>query len=268
MIAVLALLAALAQAPAEAPPLPMSGTNAQGGRVFRVGMGLAFGSVAPLLRPGDEVVLERGIHESFTLVDLRGERGKPIVIRGEPGDDPMPFPYVKGGANGIHLVRPRNVVVRDLMVGNGTGALVTIEGEGDPTKAPWDANVSVVNLRLLQTNAEPAQVAVRLSGVARVDLSNLRVKGWNLAAAVLERVSQCSFTGCLLESERALPQKEGVRVGTGSSQVALTGLTFGPGVDTTLRLGDCAGATPDTRPASRILVRRCSVVEPRCFACC
>lgn len=268
MLAVFALLAALAQAPAAdaPPPLPVSGTTASGGRVFRIGLGLRFDAIAPSLRPGDEVVLERGIHEAFTLTDLRGERGKPIVIRGEPGDDPMPFPYVKGGAEGIHLVRPRNVVVRDLMVGNATGALVTIDGESDPAKAPWDANVTVSNLRLQQTNPEPQQVAVRVRGVARVDLSGLRIKGWNAAAAVFERSSQCSMNGCTLECERTLPQIDGVRVLTGCSQVALGGLTFGPGVGTAFRLGVCDGAAPDAKPASRLLVRRCSVVEPQRFA--
>lgn len=267
MFAALAVMIALAQAPAaDAPPLPISGTNALGGRVFRVGLGLRFDSIAASLRPGDEVVLDRGIHESFTLSDLRGERGKPIVIRGEPGDEPMRFPYIKGGADGIHLVRPRNVVVRDLMVGNATGALLTIDGESDPAKAPWDANVTVSNLRLQQTNAEPEQVAIRLRGVARVDMSGLHIKGWNAAAAVFERASQCSMNGTVLECERALPQTDGVRVLAGSSQVALGALTFGPGVGTAFRLGDCKGAAPDARPASRLLVRRCSVVEPQRFA--
>jgi len=178
----------------------------------------------------------------------------------------MPFPYVKGGAEGIHLVRPRNVVVRDLMVGNGTGALLTIDGESDPAKAPWDANVTVTNLRLQQTNAEPEQVAVRLRGVARVDLSGLRIKGWNAAAAVFDRASQCSLNGCRFESERALPQADGVRVLAGCSQIALGGLAFGPGVGTAFRLGDCTGAPSDAKPASRLLVRRCSVIEPQRFA--
>lgn len=267
MIAALALLAALAQAPAaEAPPLPVERTNDSGGRVFRIALGQSIDWLGPHLKPGDELVLERGIHESFTLTDLRGERGKPIVIRGEPGDEPLRFPYVKGGQHGIRLVRPRNVVVRDLMVGNGAGSLVTIEGESDPAKAPWDANVTVTNLRLLQTDAMPEQVSIRMVGVARVDVAGLQFKGWNAAAAVYDRASQCSLNGSRFESERALPQAEGVRVLAGSSQIALGGLSFGPGVGTVFRLGDCTGSAPDAKPASRLLVRRCSAIEPQRFA--
>ena len=43
MLALLSLLLTLAQAPApaaDAPPLPIVGTTANGGRVFRVGLGL------------------------------------------------------------------------------------------------------------------------------------------------------------------------------------------------------------------------------------
>lgn len=271
MLHALAIAAALAQAaappaPAEPPPLPVTGTNAMGGRVFRVGLGLRFDSIAPSLRPGDEVVLERGVHEPFTLTDLRGERGKPIVIRGETGEEPLRFPYIKGGTHGIRLVRPRNVVVRDLMVGNGVGSLLTIEGEADPSKAPWDANLTVTNLRLMQTEPSQDQVAVRLSGVSRVDLGSLSIKGWNAAAAVFERATQCSLNAGMLECERALPQAEGIRIAAGCSQIAITGLSFGPGIGTALRLGTCEGAPGTPSPASRLLVRRCSVIDPQRFA--
>lgn len=269
MIALLPLLLALAQAPAPAAdptPLPVIGTTPSGGRIFRAALGLRFESVAPQLRPGDELVLDRGVHESFTLTDLHGERDRPIVIRGEVGEEPARYPYVKGGTTGIRLVRPRHVVVRDLMAGNGEGALLTIEGETDPSKPPLDANVSVSNLRLMQTNASPAQVAVRLRGVARVDLREISVKGWNDAAAVFENASQCSLNACMLDVERDLPQRTGVCVMQGCSQIALGGLSFAPSVGTAFRLGDCTVAGPQTPPASRVLVRRCCVPESQVFA--
>ena len=250
MLALLSLLLTLAQASApaaDAPPLPIVGTTANGGRVFRVGLGLRFESVAAQLRPGDELVLDRGVHESFTLTDLRGERDRPIVIRGEVGDEPAKYPYIKGGATGIHLVRPRHVVVRDLMAGNGTGSLLTIEGETDAAKPPMDANVVVTNLRLMQTNSEAAQVAIRLRGVSRVDMREIAVKGWNDAAAVFENASQCSLNACMLDVDRNLPQRTGVRVMQGCAQIALGGLSFAPGV--ARRSGwASAPASPPRRP--------------------
>ncbi len=269
MIALLPLLLALAQAPAPAdaaPPLPVMGTTANGGRIFRIALGLRFESIVPQLRPGDELVLDRGVHESFTLTDLHGERDRPIVIRGEVGEEPARYPYVKGGTTGIHLVRPRHVLIRDLMAGNGTGSLLTIEGETDPAKPPLDANVVVTNVRLMQTNAEPSQVAIRLRGVSRVDMREISIKGWNDSAAVFDNASQCSLNACMLDVERELPQRTGVRVMQGCSQIALGGLSFAPGVGTAFKLGDCAVAGPDSPPASRVLVRRCCVPEAQVFA--
>ena len=48
MLALLPLLLALSQAPSSEPPppLPIIGTAANGGRVFRVGLGLRFDSIA------------------------------------------------------------------------------------------------------------------------------------------------------------------------------------------------------------------------------
>ena len=268
MLALIALLAALAQAPAvdAAQLLPVIGTTANGGRVFRVPIGLRFESVAPGLRPGDELVLDRGIHPNFTLTDLRGERDRPIVIRGEVGEEPAKFPYVQAGATGIHLVRPHHVVVRDLMAGNGTGSLLTIEGETDAAKPPLDANVAVTNVRLMQTQPEAAQVAIRVRGVSRVDMRDITVKGWNAAAAVFENASQCSLNACVLDADRALPQRVGVRVMQGCSQIALGGLTFAPNVGVGFRLGDCDGAPADAPAASRVLVRRCCLPDAQVFA--
>ena len=248
------------------PPLPVVATNAMGGRVFRIPLGLAFDSIAPALRPGDEVVLERGVHVPFTLTDLRGEPGKPIVIRGESGEEPARFPYVKATDRGITLVRPRNVVLRDLMVGNGTGTLVRIVGERAEDGEPWDANVQVRSLRVMQTNPEPDQVSLELRDVARVDVSDMQFLGWNRAAVRLVASSRCSLNLCVLDPVKALPQRTGVQVLQGCSQVAMSLLTFGPGVGTAFELGACEGAAADAAAATNLLVSRCSVPEAGAFA--
>jgi hypothetical protein len=248
------------------PPLPVVATNAVGGRVFRIPLGLAFESIASALRPGDEVVLERGVHMPFTLTDLRGEPGKPIVIRGESGEEPARFPYIKATDRGITLVRPRNVVLRDLMVGNGTGTLVRIVGERAEGGEPWDANVQVRSLRVMQTNPEPEQVGMELRDVARVDVSDMQFLGWNRSAVRLVGSNRCSLNLCVLDPVKGLPQRTGVQVLQGCSQLAMSLLTFGPGVGTAFELGACEGAATDVAPASNLLVSRCSVPEAGVFA--
>lgn len=263
------------QAPPTAPapiansdtPLPVRGTNALGGRIFHVPSGLAFESIAPTLKPGDEVLLLKGVHAPFTLTDLRGERGKPIIIHGELGEEPARYPLIKAAAFGIRLVRPQHVIVRDLMVANGVGPLVMVEGEpdADPGAAPWEANVKLFGLRLMQSMPSPEQCGLLLRGVSRVDASNMSIRGWNRVAAAFERSQQCSLQQVVLDVAHGLPQTIGVQVGQGCRQIACGLLTLGPGVDTAFRIGACEGAAPDAPRCAEVLVSRCSVPEARCF---
>jgi len=277
MGSILVLLLGLIQAPPAPPPLladpaptdaPLQvlGTNAMGGRVFRVPAGLAFDSVAAALRPGDELVLDRGIHAAFTLTDLRGDRNRPIIIRGEPGEEPARFPYVKATAFGIRLIRPQHVVLRDLMVGNGQGPLVLIEGARGADGQPLESNVQLLSLRLLQDQAAPAQDGVVLRDADRVDIREVTVRGWNRSAFRIERSSRCSMNYCVLDPNKALPQQNGVEVTQGSRQVAMGMLTLGPRVRTAFRLGSCEGLPADTPAASGLLLMRCSVPEADCLA--
>lgn len=270
--ATFAILLAMLQAtpgtpPADPPPpLPVAGTNAMGGRVFRIPGGLVFDSIAASLRPGDEVVLERGVHLPFSLADLRGEPGRPIVIRGEIGEGPVRMPYVKATAYGIRLVRPRHVVLRDLMVGNGSGPLVLLEGERGPDGSPVESNSQVAALRLVQENPAPSQDGVVLRDIDRVDVREVAIRGWNRAAVRVERSSRCSVNFCMLDPVRTLPQETGLDVSRGCRQVAAAMLTMGPRVRTGFRLGSCEGIPADTPPAEAVLVMRCSVPEPDRFA--
>jgi|GEM_PF-1983324 len=253
---------------ADPAPMRVSGTNAMGGRVFRIAPGLAFGSIASQLKPGDEVILERGVHSAFTLTDLRGERDKPIVIRGEIGEEPARYPYIKAGDFGVRLVRPRYVVVRDLMIGNGTGPLMLIEGNTNaaPDAPPFEANVRLSGLRLMQTMAAPQQSGLMLRGVSRVDIINISVRGWNQAAALFEGCSQCSLQQAVLDPAKNLPQMYGVQISQGCSNIALSLLTFGPRVGTAFRIGSCEGVSPSTASSSEILISRCSVPNAKQFA--
>ena len=133
----------------------MAGASALGGRVFNIEPGVAFNSLAPFLLPGDEVRLLPGVHIPFTLVDLRGERGKPIVIRGYQTETDKPLPYVKGETFSIFLLRPQHVIVRDLLVGNSSGPTVFIDGSVGATpvleETPFDADLNIINLQIKQT---------------------------------------------------------------------------------------------------------------------
>ena len=102
--------------------------NVLGGRIFNIEPGIAFNSLAPFLQPGDEVRLLPGVHIPFALADLRGTRDNPIIIRGYQPETEKPLPYVKGDLFSISLLRPQNVIVRDLLLGNSSGPTIYVDG--------------------------------------------------------------------------------------------------------------------------------------------
>lgn len=250
------------------PPFPVASTNPQGGRVFRITMGQNFDSLAPFLRPGDEVVLEQGIHPPITLTDVRGERMKPVVICGEPSDDPSKPVFIQPAEFGIRLVRPHNVVVRNLMVGNASVASISIEGEANlpANAAPWDSNVRLASLQITQTMKLEKQVSVRLRNVSRVDCFDLSIQGWNQSAVVLDHVNQISLNASMFDTRKELPQTTGIVIGRNCNRVSIGVNTFGLRVGTAFDIGSCATGEPSLPPASRILVSRNNIPEAESFA--
>ncbi|MEO1270027.1 MAG: hypothetical protein AAFX99_18220 [Myxococcota bacterium] len=75
---------------------------------------LAF--AAERAQPGDAVRIHPGTWPGGTfLTDLRGQEGAPIWVGGLPGAE-RPVIDADGGSEGLHLVRPRYVVLHDLVV--------------------------------------------------------------------------------------------------------------------------------------------------------
>ena len=178
----------------KTPPIPVAGLNISGGRIFNIEPGVAFNSLASFLQPGDEVRLLPGVHIPFALVDLRGTRENPILIRGYQTEADKPPPYVKGESFSISLVRPKNVIVRDLLLGNSLGPTIYVDGSVNASplvqETPWDSNLILTNLRLKQDSQSSAQTGIYFRCIQKADISHFLIKGWNNSAIVLDN---CKF---------------------------------------------------------------------------
>ena len=253
----------------------MAGLNISGGRIFNIEPGVAFNSLASFLQPGDEVRLLPGVHIPFALVDLCGTRENPIVIRGYQLESDKPLPYVKGELSSISLLRPRNVIVRDLLLGNSSGPTIYVDGSLDASpvvqETPWDSNLVLTNLRIKQDTQSQSQTSIYLRSIQKADVTHFFIKGWNNSAVVLDNCKRVSISEATLDSAKNLPQYRGVAIRSGCEDISCMYLSFGPNVQVAFELGLCDTTTQNTPeqnaqgPAQRILISRNAALDCPCF---
>ncbi len=257
------------------PPIPVSGMNVLGGRIFNIEPGVAFNSLAPFLQPGDEVRLLPGVHIPFALADLRGARDNPIVIRGYQPEKEKPLPYVKGDLFSISLLRPQNVIVRDLLLGNSSGPTIYVDGSlaASPVvqETPWDSNLILTNLRIKQDGVADNQSGIYLRSMQKVDVSHIFIKGWNNSAIVLDNCKKVGVSQATLDTAKNLPQYRGVAIRSGCEDISCMYLSFGPKVQVAFELGVCDTTNPNPaeqnaqRPAQRIQISHNAALDCPCF---
>ena len=112
--------------------------------------------------PGTAIVLHAGSHAADQYIDgLTGSADAPIWIGGAPGEAAQ----IVGGGEGLHLTRPRYVVVHDLEVTGASDNGVNVDDGGaydDPEAARF---VALERLRIHDIGQGGNQDCLKLSGV-------------------------------------------------------------------------------------------------------
>ena len=216
-----------------------------------------------------------GVHIPFELIDLCGTRENPIVIRGYQVESDKPLPYVKGELFSISLLRPQNVVVRDLLLGNSSGPTIYVDGSlgASPVvqDTPWNSNLILTNLRITQDGQSPSQTGIYLRCIQKADVSHFFIKGWNNSAVVLDNCKFVSISEATLDCSKNLPQYRGVAIRSGCEDISCMYLSFGLKVQVAFELGVCDTTNPNPteqiaqHPAQRILISHNAVIECPCF---
>ncbi|MHC4948152.1 MAG: right-handed parallel beta-helix repeat-containing protein, partial [Planctomycetota bacterium] len=182
------------------------------------------------LRPGDEIILMPGRHRPATFVDIAGTAQQPIVIRSADPDHPS---VIAAEREGLRLLRPSHVTVRDLTIDGATIAGLVIEhqdrapsAEPAPDAERWAAHATVQNVLIKHTGPSGKRHAVRLTGVEHVMIDTCQVAGWGGAAIEVQgcggvTIRECGFMGVGLHS-----QEFGVHVAAGSENVRIERCRF------------------------------------------
>lgn len=114
-------------------------------------------------RPGTAVRLAPGEYRGgITLVDVAGTAEAPIWIGGEAGGE---RPVIRGGGSGLHVVRPRYVVVHDLEVTGASGNGVNVDDGGEYEDEDAAHHVVLRDLVVHDIGGDGNQDGVKLSGV-------------------------------------------------------------------------------------------------------
>lgn len=232
-----------------------------GARQFLVQPGQTWQHLIEDIQPGDEVIFPAGFHLPQVIVDLHGTAERPIFLRSR---DPVPA-AVACDMDGWEFVRPRHVIVENVMFLNPRGAAIVVRGnEPDDARAPFEAQFTVRNCTVTVTRKSPDQDAVRVQNVSDVRIDQLRVDGWNDAAVEMQDARRVLVRGLLMVPSTTLPQSVGVKVEGRSGQISITGCSFNKVIQTGVRIGTpCPGGDRSAaQPVEQLRIDRCLFEDP------
>jgi hypothetical protein len=172
-------------------------------------------------KPGDEILLEPGVHRPVRLEGLAGEPGRPIVIR--PRDE-RTLAEIRGGTRGLELVRPAHVEVRNLFLRESSGEGLVVSGDpGNPARG-----ILIRNCLISQCGVASRTPAVRFSGVEGLTLTDSRVHGFEETALSIEHCREIRIERTQAVAEPTETGRTGVRIGPGSEGITLDRIGLGP----------------------------------------
>lgn len=113
--------------------------------------------------PGDAVRVHPGEYAGGVYIEnLRGQAVAPIWIGGLPGE---PRPVIRGGSQGLHIVRARYVVVHDIEVVGAAANGVNCDDGGDVTNPEAARFIVFRRLSIRDIGGTGNQDGLKLSGI-------------------------------------------------------------------------------------------------------
>ena len=160
-------------------------TQTVGAGQILVAPGQTWEDIALRVKPGDEVILMPGIHRPATIENLRGTKRRPIIIRGLDENNPS---TIDAKTYGIRLVRPRHVILSDLIIDGAMVNGILIDNSAPPgeTRNPNEendqaepyGNITIRNVHVDRTGVRGQRHAIFLIGMANIRIEGCRISGW------------------------------------------------------------------------------------------
>jgi hypothetical protein len=232
--------------------------------------------LASRVKPGDEIILMPGRHKPASFTDLRGEANRPIIIRSVTPDAPA---VIVADSAGVEFIRPFAVILQDVQItaGTRTGIRATDGHMGEEVAGdPYQSGFRIRRVTISRIGPEATSDAIRIWGLADVQVDQLTVHGWGGAAVEIVGCREVTIERSRFLGDADFEQVSGVEVRGGSQAVSVIDCVFRDCGEASIALGGHSARrefrpslpeAPDTkRPrfeASRVQVDRCEVVGGR-----
>ncbi len=156
-------------------------------RLVRVSSGDELRAAVRAATPGNRIELAPGDYAGgFYFENLRGEKGKPIVIAAA---DPARPPRFTGGGNGLHLVNPAFVELHHLHFRGASANGVSIDDGGRFSSAPRE--LVLRGLRVTEIGPRGNHDGIKLSGLAGFRVEDCVIERWGTGSG-----SGVDMVGC------------------------------------------------------------------------
>lgn len=199
--------------------------------------------------PGTRIEVAPGEYPGgLRFENLRGEKGKPIVIAGA---DPKNLPRITGGGgNGIHLVNPSYVELHHLQFSNCRANGVSIDDGG--TYSPVARGLVLRGLRISEIGPRGNSDGIKLSGIYGFLVEDCTVENWGVGSGSAIDMVGCHdglVTRCTFRhiAEVQATGGNGVQAKGGSSNIVIRQNRFDNAGTRGVNLGGGTGA-PYMRP--------------------
>jgi len=252
--------------PSDAPISPSDAPDKP--KIHRVEPGLAWQLVAQDAKPGDQILLEKGIHINGRIEGLHGTRERPIVIRGAELDVPT---AIACEATGIELVRCSWVRIENFFFINPLDAAIVIDGTplGAGGERTSDCSIAIAACRILTSKEIPGLDCIRIINARMVGIADCRFESWSDAAVELRGAATVIITRCIFSPTAESKHAFGVRVLDDSDMVVVVQNTFERGIGTGVQVGNCGAGHEregaDATSVSRgVQITRCVFVDVDC----
>jgi hypothetical protein len=203
-----ATVAAAAPAPAAAPP----------SRVVPVaGVGPLRQALADA-RPGDVIRLAPGQYGSLSFEGLHGSVEAPVTLESAEAQNPAVFGQ---GTSGLHLVAPRYVTLRNLVIRQVKTNGLNIDDGGK--RDGQSRGIRIENLRVEDIGPTGNNDGIKLSGLDDFRVTGCTVTGWGGSGIDLVGCHDGLIEGGTFRGKEGFSQSNAVQIKGGCRNVTVRG---------------------------------------------
>lgn len=163
-------------------------------------------------RPGDDIVIAKGVYPGAMYFTVVGTKERPIRIRGA---NAAAAPVIRGGQVGLQLSSSHSVTLQDLILEGGTQNGLSLDDGGKLDQPATE--IDLIRVVVRKVGAGGNEDGIKLSGLQHFRVTDCKLEGWGGGGQGIDmvgcrngKITGCTFNG-LGTSQLGLQAKGGSR---------------------------------------------------------